>query len=36
VKSILKNSLDVIPASTPPSSSPPPPHDNIRGAEYFE
>jgi transposase len=36
VKSILKNSLDVIPASTPPPSSPPPPHDNIRGAEYFE
>jgi hypothetical protein len=36
VKSILKNSLDVIPPSTPPPSSPPPPHDNIRGAEYFE
>jgi hypothetical protein len=36
VKSILKNSLDVIPASTPPPSSPPPLHDNIRGAEYFE
>ena len=36
VKSILKNSLDVIPTSTPPSSPPSPPHDNIRGAEYFE
>jgi hypothetical protein len=36
VKSILKNSLDVIPVSTPPPSSPQPPHDNIRGAEYFE
>jgi hypothetical protein len=36
VKSILKNSLDVIPPSTPPPSSPPPPHDNIRGAEYFD
>lgn len=36
VKSILKNSLDLLPPSTPPPSSPPPPHDNIRGAEYFE
>src|SRR5215813_1425647 len=36
VKSILKYSLDVIPPSSPPPSSPPPPHDNIRGAEYFE
>jgi hypothetical protein len=36
VKSILKNSLDVIPTSTPPSLPPSPPHDNIRGAEYFE
>jgi transposase len=36
VKSILKNSLDIIPPSTPPPSSPPSPHDNIRGAEYFE
>ncbi len=36
VKSILKNSPDVIPPSTPPPSSPPPQHDNIRGAEYFE
>jgi len=35
VESILKNSLD----QAPPSSLPPaatPPHDNIRGAEYFE
>jgi len=36
VKSILKNSLDVIPANTPPASPPSLPHDNIRGAEYFE
>jgi transposase len=36
VKSILKNSLDVVPTSTSPSSPPSPPHDNIRGAEYFE
>jgi len=36
VKSILKNSLDALPAAAPPASSPPPPHDNIRGAEYFE
>jgi transposase len=36
VKSILKNSLDAIPAAAPPSSPPPPPHDNIRGSEYFE
>ena len=36
VKSILKNSLDVIPPGTPPPSSPPPLHDNIRAAEYFE
>ena len=36
VKSILKNSLDAIPPAVPPSSPPPPPHDNIRGAEYFE
>ena len=36
IKSILKNSLDVIPPSTPAPSSPPPRHDNIRGAGYFE
>jgi len=38
VQSILKNSLDQQPlpgsSSTPPPL--PPPHDNIRGAEYFE
>jgi transposase len=38
IESILKNSLDRQPL--PPSSSPPSsvasPHDNIRGAEYFE
>ena len=39
VESILKNSLDQVPPSTPPpASSQPttPPHDNIRGSEYFE
>jgi hypothetical protein len=39
VESILKNSLDQVPPSSPPpASSQPttPPHDNIRGAEYFE
>jgi hypothetical protein len=37
VKSILKNSLDQqpLPGSSPPLTTPPP-HDNIRGAEYFE
>ena len=36
VESILKNSLDRTPLP-PPSAPPlPPPHDNIRGAEYFE
>jgi hypothetical protein len=37
VKSILKNALDQQPLrmpTLPPSS--PSPHDNIRGAEYFE
>ena len=35
VESILRNSLDqVLPASPPPIATPP--HDNIRGAEYFE
>jgi transposase len=36
VKSILKNSLDALPVVEAPPSSPPPPHDNIRGAEYFD
>jgi hypothetical protein len=36
VKSILKNSLDALPVVEPTPSSPPPPHDNIRGAEYFD
>jgi transposase len=36
VKSIMKNSLDALPPTAPPTTSPPPPHDNIRGAEYFE
>lgn len=38
IKSILKNSLDL--ASTPkvetPPATTPPPHDNIRGAGYFD
>ena len=36
VESILKTSLDRVPLenATPPASTPP--HDNIRGAEYFE
>jgi len=36
VKSILKNSLDQQALTELPSLPPPPPHDNIRGAEYFE
>ncbi len=36
VKSILKNSLDAVPAVEPTPSSSSPPHDNIRGAEYFD
>ena len=36
VKSILKTSLDAVPPMEPPPSSPPLPHDNIRGAEYFD
>jgi hypothetical protein len=35
VESILKNSLDQVPPSSPPPASTPP-HDNIRGAEYFD
>jgi transposase len=35
VESILKNSLDQAPVSSPPPASTPP-HDNIRGAGYFE
>ena len=35
VKSILKNSLDSVPIEHPPPSAPLP-HDNIRGAEYFD
>jgi transposase len=35
VESILKNSLDQTPVSLPPPASTPP-HDNIRGAGYFE
>ncbi len=35
VNSILKNSLDTVPPIEPLPSSPPP-HDNIRGAEYFD
>ena len=35
IESILKTSLDQMPLSTPAPSSTPP-HDNIRGAEYFE
>jgi hypothetical protein len=40
VESILKNSLDQVPLDGVPPSAPTPsstpPHDNIRGAEYFE
>jgi hypothetical protein len=36
VESILKNSLDREPLSPPAAQLLPPPHDNIRGAEYFE
>lgn len=35
VESILENSLDQLPVSSPPPTSTPP-HDNIRGAGYFE
>jgi transposase len=36
VKSILKNSLDVVPLSPPQPSPPPLTHDNVRGADYFD
>lgn len=37
VKSILKNALDQQPLGPPPMPpTPSSPHDNIRGAEYFE
>ena len=37
IESILRNSLDqALLPSLPLPSAPPPPHDNIRGAEYFE
>jgi hypothetical protein len=36
VKSILKNSLDALPAAASAGIIAAPPHDNIRGAEYFE
>ena len=35
IESILKNSLDQVPPSSPPPATTPP-HDNIRGSEYFE
>ncbi|MGA7927785.1 MAG: hypothetical protein WCA20_17570 [Candidatus Sulfotelmatobacter sp.] len=34
VKSILKNSLDVVPLSPPQPGSPPLTHENVRGGEY--
>ena len=36
VESILKNALDRAPLAPPETPSVPPPHDNIRGAEYFD
>jgi transposase len=36
VESILRNSLDQVPPSSPPPSATPPSHDNIRGSEYFQ
>jgi hypothetical protein len=35
VESILRNSLDQVPLTSPPPAATPP-HDNIRGSEYFE
>jgi hypothetical protein len=36
IESILKNSLDLQPLPPSSTTAPAPPHDNIRGAEYFE
>jgi transposase len=36
VKSILKNSLDAQPLAQSSAPAPSPPHDNIRGAAYFD
>jgi len=38
IESILKNSLhqQPLPSTSAPATPPSPPHDNIRGAEYFE
>jgi len=36
IESILKTSLDQVPLENVPPSASTPPHDNIRGAEYFE
>jgi len=36
IESILKNSLDLQPLEPLPDSTPPSPHDNIRGASYFD
>jgi hypothetical protein len=38
IKSILKNSLDLAAPPPPlsPPAFPPPPHDNVRGADYFD
>jgi len=36
IASILKTSLDLQPLESPPDLTPPSPHDNIRGAAYFD
>jgi transposase len=36
IESILKTSLDQVPLENAPPPAATPPHDNIRGAEYFE
>jgi transposase len=36
IESILKTSLDQVPLENAPPPASTPPHDNIRGAEYFE